>query len=89
MGFKVMSRACDQCLFSKDRIVSGARAAQIISKTRRDQSHFICHKASIAGDQDVACHEHHKLGIAQMSRIAERLGVVEWIDPVTLESQTP
>jgi hypothetical protein len=87
MGFKVMSRACDQCLFSADRIVSGARAADIIRKTRRDQSHFICHKASIAG-QDVACHDHHKLGIAQMSRIAERIGAVEWIDPVTLESPT-
>lgn len=77
--FKVMSRACDQCLFSKDRIVSGGRAAQIIRKTRAENSHFICHKSHPAND--VACYEHHQLGIGQMSRIAERFGAVEWIDP--------
>lgn len=85
-GFKVMSRACDQCLFSKSRIVPGSRAAQIIRDTKAKNCHFICHKATIAGGQDVACHEHHQLGIGQMSRIAERLGVIEWIDPDTLQA---
>lgn len=82
--FKVMARACDQCLFSKERIVSGQRAAQIISETRRKNTHFICHK-SPKGD-DIACHEHHALGIGQMSRIAERLNYVERIDPETMKT---
>lgn len=64
--------------------MSGARAADIIEQTKRQNSHFICHKAQIAGF-DAACHGHHVLGIGQMSRIAERLGAVEWIDPVTLQ----
>lgn len=82
-GFKVMSRACDQCLFSKNRIVSGARAAEIIAKTRRENSHFICHKSH--GGEEITCHDHHAAGIGQMSRIAERVGAVEWIDPVTMQ----
>jgi hypothetical protein len=83
-GFKVMSRACDQCLFSKERIVSGGRAAQIIRETRAKNCHFVCHKSK-SGD-DIACHEHHQLGIGQMSRIAGRLGIIDWIDPDTLEA---
>jgi hypothetical protein len=81
-GFKVMSRACDQCLFSKERIVSGERAAEVIRKTRERNCHFICHKSD-----DTACHEHHKLGIGQMSRIAERMGFVTWIDPETMQTE--
>lgn len=83
---KVMSRACDQCLFTKERIVSGSRAAEVIRTTRERNCHFICHKSN-PGDE-VTCHEHHVLGIGQMSRIAERLGAVEWIDPATMRAET-
>lgn len=81
--FKVMCRACDQCLFSKERIVSGERAAEIIRDTRQRNTHFICHKSPRGNE--ITCHEHHVLGIGQMSRIAERLGAVEWIDPETMK----
>ncbi len=55
--FKVMARNCDECLMTANRIVSGARAAQIIAETNRKDGHFICHKASLAGE-DIACHGH-------------------------------
>lgn len=82
MGFEVMSRECDQCLVSKNRIVSGARAAQIITGCRLKGVHFVCHK-SPAG-RSIACRGVHEMQIGQMSRIAERLGAVVSIDPVTL-----
>lgn len=82
-GFKVMSRACDQCLFGKDRIVSGKRAAEIVRETRAKNCHFVCHKSPDGAE--IACHEHHQLGIGQMSRIAGCLGMIRWIDPSTME----
>lgn len=82
MPFEVMSRECDQCLVSRDRIVSGARAAQIISACRRGNKHFICHKSPEG--REIACRGVHEMQIGQMSRIAERLGMVVSVDPETL-----
>lgn len=81
---KVMARNCDECLMTKDRIVSGARAREIIAETKRKDCHFICHKATLAGE-DVACHGHAKQFVPQLYRIAGRLGMIEEIDPDTLE----
>ena len=81
---KVMARNCDECLMTKDRIVDGKRAAQIIAETKRKDCHFICHKATLAG-LDIACHGHTKQSVPQLYRIAGRLGVIEEIDPDTLE----
>lgn len=38
-------RRCDQCLTTRNRIVSGKRAAQILRDCKRAHNHFICHKA--------------------------------------------
>jgi hypothetical protein len=83
-GFEVMSRECDQCLLSKARIVSGRRAAQIIGQCRSGNKHFICHKSP--DGREIACRGVHEMRIGQMSRIAERLGMVVEIDPDTLEA---
>lgn len=84
-GFEVMARECDQCLVTKDRIVSGKRAAQIIGNCRRENKHFICHKSTEG--RDIACAGVHEMMIGQMSRIAERLGMVVRVDPETLEQE--
>lgn len=81
--FQVMIRQCEQCLFSANRIVSGQRAADIIEQTKRQNKHFVCHKSPKG--REIACKGHHDTGISQMSRIAERLGIVEWVDPDTLQ----
>lgn len=81
---KVMSRNCDECLMTEKRIVSGPRAAQIIEETRRKDCHFICHKATLAG-LDIACHGHSERFVPQLYRIAGRLGIIERIDPDTLQ----
>lgn len=84
MPFEVMSRQCDQCLMSSARIVSGARAAQIIRDCRRKDCSFICHKSPRG--REIACRGHFDTGVGQMSRIAERLGMVVEIDPITLQA---
>lgn len=81
-GFEVMSRECDECLLSKARIVSGRRAAQIIQQCRAGNRHFICHKSPEG--REIACRGVHDMQIGQMSRIAERLGMIVEIDPSAL-----
>lgn len=75
---KVMEKPCDQCLFSKDRIVSAARVREILKECRRDDKHFICHKASIAGE-DVCCRTFFDTQGSQMIRIAQRLNMVKFV----------
>lgn len=83
MSFEVMSRCCNQCLMSEQRIVSRTRASQILRDCCRKDISFICHKGSIAG-REIACRGHFNTGVGQMSRIAERLRMVVEIDPDTM-----
>lgn len=83
-GFHVMSRKCDQCLLSPERIVSATRAAQIIKECALKDCSFLCHKGTIAG-REIACRGHFDTGVGQMSRIAERFRMIVEIDPDTLE----
>lgn len=40
---KVRFKKCDQCLYSKNRIVSAKRAKELISEIEKAQSYFVCH----------------------------------------------
>lgn len=81
--FEVMSRKCDQCLLTPQRIVSAKRMAQIVRDCRRKDVSFVCHK-SPRGRQ-IHCRGHFDTGVGQFSRIAERLDMVVEVDPETLE----
>lgn len=52
--FQVMAERCDQCLYGPNKIVSNARRKEILTDIERADCHFICHKATIAG-QDICC----------------------------------
>lgn len=82
MTFKVCEGACDQCLFSKDRIVSASRVREILRDCARQDTYFVCHKASIAG-HEVCCRPFYDTQTAQLIRIAQRLNFVEFVDPST------
>lgn len=82
MPFELMSEKCDQCLLSPQRIVSGARTAQILKDCRRRDVSFICHKTP-AG-REIICRGHFDTGVGQLGRIAGRLGAIVEIDPRTL-----
>lgn len=74
---KVNKTMCNQCLFSKNKIVSEARKKEIIKTCKKEQHYFICHKSN-----DVVCGGFNKVmgEQAQMIRIARRLKVIEFID---------
>ncbi len=84
--FKIMAERCNQCLFGKDKIVSNRRRAEILRGLRRDDNHFICHKAQIAG-QDIACRgDWDQNGCGQLGRIMGRLGGIEFVAEDSLNS---
>lgn len=78
---EVYKDCCKNCLLSPDSIVSPARRKDIIQDCKRQQTHFICHKATIEG-KDILCKTFFdKLGhISQMVRIAERLNCIEFVE---------
>jgi hypothetical protein len=78
-GFKVCERECSQCLFSSNRIVSSTRMAEVLRDCQRKDTHFVCHKASIEGE-NVACRGWYDRFSSNLSRIAGRLGVIEFVD---------
>lgn len=82
MKFQVCEKPCNQCLFSKNRIVPAARMREILAGCKRDDAHFICHKASIAG-REVCCRAFFDTRDTNLIRVAGRLGMIEFVDPST------
>jgi hypothetical protein len=80
VGFKVMKEQCDECLFSPQRIVSARRMAQLLKECCRDDTHFICHKATIEG-KEACCRAFYDQnpGATNLMRIAGRLNAVEFV----------
>jgi hypothetical protein len=78
---RVYKTKCKNCLLSPDSIVSPERRKDIIKKCNKEQSFFICHKASFNGD-DICCKTfYEKLGhVSQLVRIAERLNAITFVD---------
>lgn len=79
MTFKVAVERCAQCLFSQDKIVSSARRKDVLNSCRKKDTHFICHKFTIAVNQDVCCKGFYETQTSQMIRIAQRLNAVEFV----------
>lgn len=73
--FKVMKERCDQCLFSKDKIVSDARRKQVLAECKRNDSHFICHKTG-----DCCCRGFYDTQTSQMIQIAGRLNAIKFVE---------
>lgn len=78
---KVYNKSCKNCLLSPDSIVSPKRRKEIINDCTTKQVHFICHKASINGE-NVCCKTFYDtLGFySQLIRIAQRLNMIEFVD---------
>lgn len=81
MGLKVYKECCQNCLLSKDRIVSPKKAKSLLNEIKKDQSYFICHKASF-NDENIVCKTFFdELGHqSQLIRIAERLNAIEYVE---------
>ena len=77
--FKVKKERCNECLYSKDRVVSQSRAKQVIKDCRRNDSHFQCHKGTINGD-DICCRGFYDSESTNLIRIAQRLNMIKFVD---------
>lgn len=78
---EVQSKKCDQCLFSKNLIVSEKRREQIIQRCIANDKYFVCHKGSLVS-RDVCCRgfwdnfkDRFNLG-----RIVQRLNMVREVE---------
>jgi hypothetical protein len=81
------SSRCDQCLTTRGRIVSGARAADIVRDCRRRRVHFVCHKGSLAG-LNVHCAGVHAIEPGDAWRFAQAIGVpIVAVDPMALDDR--
>lgn len=67
-------KCCGQCLTTKGRIVSGARAAEIIKGCRSSGTHFVCHKSNDK-NPNVHCRGVHNRFPSQSYRLALLIGI--------------
>jgi hypothetical protein len=92
-GFRVCAERCDQCLFSENKIVDADRRAQILAECARDDTHFNCHKWTLAAQGQggegsssrigsTCCRGFYDAdpGASNLMRIAARLGAVEFVE---------
>lgn len=98
---QVCDRVCDECLFSKHRVVGSPRMKELIAGAIAADAHFICHKHSLRADlsegavtwqqANVCCRAYYdQIGPRVLViRLALMLGIVVFVnaagDPVAEE----
>lgn len=88
MPFQVIAEQCDQCLFSKNKIVSDRRRNQLLRECKKKDAHFICHKATMVG-QEACCRVFFDTRSTNLMRIARRIGAVEFVTEAELTKVRP
>ncbi len=52
----VRAEQCGNCLYSKDRLVDGARARDITAETRGTEGgSFVCHRSQVSDEPEAVC----------------------------------
>ena len=87
-NLKVCSHKCDECLFSKDKIVSNERKEEILEGCQREEKYFVCHKSTIKGEEVVcAGFAASKYNTSSALQVAQRLekmtgkSFINYVDP--------
>jgi len=76
----VQIKCCNQCLFSKNKIVSDECKDQILADCKKENNHFTCHKATIAG-KIATCHAFYKQKTNRhLSKLLESMGEIQFVD---------
>lgn len=80
-SFLVAEKRCAQCLYTKNRIVSEDRAAQLIAECKESGSYFVCHKGSLTGNDQLCCNGYYEdaKDTAKVILLARALHVVKFI----------
>jgi hypothetical protein len=77
--FEVKNKCCNECLFSKEKIVDNKRRKEILASCAKKDVHFICHKATIEG-KDICCRGFYNSQTSNLMRISQRMGWVEFVE---------
>jgi hypothetical protein len=85
VGLQVAAKRCNECLYSSSKIVPDDRRASLLADCRKSGRYFICHKATIRGDA-VVCRAFFDTEPNQACQVAERLGIVRFVDAETGEA---
>lgn len=88
----VRASQCDNCLLSRDRLVPGERARQLISETRAEVgSSFICHKHQVSDEPEAICSAwFDRFGMEDpILRLAVAMDVIERVEPDKSTGPTP
>jgi hypothetical protein len=82
------SHRCGECLTTRQRIVPGSRAADIIRDCRTSRNHFFCHKGDLAGVKVHCRGVHEILGGSRAHDFAKGFGIpIREVDPDNLEAE--
>lgn len=78
----VMREKCANCLLSPDRLVTGARAAEIVRQTKDDAgATFTCHRANLVGEDAICRGWYDKFAPNDpILQLAESMGVIKEVD---------
>lgn len=78
---KIYNHACDQCLFTDNKIVPDERAQEVIEQALASDSWFECRKGTLQG-QNIVCrgfwNKHKKDSLA--TRLALMLNMFEFVE---------
>lgn len=79
MSLEVCEEKCNQCLFTDQRIVSKERFGELVKECRQTDTHFICHKGSITGNDKLVCRGFYDTQDSKLISMAKWLGVVKFV----------
>jgi hypothetical protein len=80
---KVCNKSCDQCLFTKNKIVSDERKTELLNICVRDDTHFICHKGSAVGE-NIVCNGFYRNRSTTYLELLKATGRIEFVEPSKL-----
>lgn len=75
----VCEKRCNQCLFSKAKVVGDTRKEDILAGTRKSGKYFICHKS--ASGQPVVCRGFYDEEPSRACTTARVLDIVRFVNP--------
>lgn len=78
--FRVAQKRCNECLYTRNKIVEDSRREAIVQSCKETGKYFICHKATLTG-WGVVCRGFFEEEANPSCQVAQRLGLVAFVDP--------
>lgn len=85
----VMAERCPECLFSPHAIVDAEGRSGMIDSCVRDDTYFVCHRATIEGNMSICCRGFFDSQETRPIQLAKRLSLVRFVDAEDLPKLNP